>query len=78
MGVILPPCVIVTAPSKGRLRRVHASGVSVGAGEVVGEFDGPGGTTLLRTPAAGAIGGLLADVGQHLDAGEGLVWLHRR
>jgi predicted deacylase len=78
VGVILPPCVIVTAPTKGRLRRMHALGAAVVAGEVVGEFDGPGGTTLLRAPSSGAIGGALADVGQHIEAGEGLVWLHRR
>lgn len=78
MGVIVPPCVLVTAPSAGRLRRVHDAGATVAAGEVVGEFEGPGGTTLLRAPAAGSIGGLLADLGQKLARGEGLVWLHRR
>lgn len=74
----IPSCTVVVTPVDGRVRRLVDTATAVRAGDVVAEVDGAAGTRLLTAPAAGTIGGSLADVRQTVTAGEGVLWLSRR
>lgn len=73
----IPAMTLVTAPTDGRIRRLAPVDTQVRKGDVVGTVTGPSGDTEVRSPAAGRVGGPLADHRQPVSAGEGVLWLSR-
>jgi hypothetical protein len=73
----IPACAVVTSPVDGRVRRLAGDDTVVLAGDVVATVDGPGGTSHLRAPVPGRVGGAMATATQPVTAGEGVVWLAR-
>lgn len=78
MGVIIPPCAVVTATVEGRVRRLAESDRDVRRGDVVAVLDGPHGPISLASPIDGRTGGALSRVAQTVQVGEGVLWLSRR
>lgn len=74
----IPSCAVITSPVDGRVRRLVASDTVVRPGDVVGEVDGIRGRRDLVATTRGTVGGPLADLTQHVSAGEGVLWLSRR
>lgn len=75
--IAIPACVVVVAPADGRARPLVAEGTPVEQGEVVAVVDGGTGTTPVRAPARGRVGGALAAERQTVARGEGVMWLSR-
>lgn len=73
----IPSLALITTPVDGRVEQVAAADASVVAGEVVATVSGAGGTTDLRAPTAGRVGGALADHRQAVAAGDGVLWVAR-
>lgn len=73
---MIPPCVVCVAPVGGRARALVELGRWVEPGQAVAVVDADGGSTVVRAPAAGRVGGWLG--GAHLvHAGEAVLWLSR-
>lgn len=73
----IPAMTLVTAPRDGKVRNVAPVDTPVRKGDVVATLSGPAGDTEVRAPAAGRVGGSLADHRQPVAAGEGVLWLSR-
>jgi biotin carboxyl carrier protein len=77
-GLTVPERVIVS-PSVGVFRPLFghdvACGQNVDAGQAVGVIEGPGVSTLVRSPFQGVLAGLLAHDGERIRQGEPVAWL---
>ena len=75
--ISLPACVVVVAPTDGRVRQVATPGTAVGRGDVVAFVDLGGRAAAVLAPTHGEVAGALASPDQTISAGEGVVWLRR-
>jgi biotin carboxyl carrier protein len=74
-GLLVPERMIV-APSHGVFRSVEIDeGQRVAVGQTVGVVEGPGTSTPVASPFAGAIVGMLAHPGERLREGQPVAWL---
>jgi [acyl-carrier-protein] S-malonyltransferase len=68
---------MIVAPGNGvfRLTAITYSGAFVDEGDEIGVMESPGSSTVVRSPFAGTLMGVMAHEGERLRTGEPVAWL---